>query len=218
VELEGIRRNQAVIVVHHLNDSRSQRILWLLEELDVPYEVKCYQRDERTRRAPPELKEIHLLGKSPVITDDGKVVAESGTIIDYILRRHGHRRLRPDPASTSYDDYVHWMHYAEGSATPALIVRGTVARLGDAGASLTPGFDAEVANHLGDLNKALEGRPYILGDDLSAADIQLSFVGEVAAARIGITAYSDIASWIRRFQARPPYRAALRRGGTYSFA
>jgi glutathione S-transferase len=95
-------------------------------------------------------------------------------IIDYILRRHGHGRLWPDPASTSYDDYVHWMHYAEGSAMPALIVRGTVARLGDAGASLTPGFDAEVANHLGDLNKALEGRPYILGDDLSAADIQLS--------------------------------------------
>jgi glutathione S-transferase len=121
----GTRRNQkepAVIVVHHLNDSSSQRILWLLEELDVPYEVKCYQRDARTRRAPPELKVIHLLGKSPVITDDGKVVAESGTIIDYILRRHGHGRLRPGPASTSYDDYVHWMHYAEGSAMPALIV------------------------------------------------------------------------------------------------
>ena len=117
-----------MIIVHHLNDSRSQRILWLLEELNLPYEIRQYQRDPVTRVAPPELKAVHALGKSPVITDDGRVVAESGAIIEYILRHHGGGRLHPDASSAAYDESLQWLHYAEGSAMPALIVRGASLR------------------------------------------------------------------------------------------
>ncbi len=109
-------RNHATITVHHLNDLRSQRILWLLEELEVPYEIKHYQRDAQTRLAPPELKAVHPLGKSPVMSDNGRVFIESGAIIDIIIRRHGGGRLQPDPTSPAFDDYVQWLHFAEGSA------------------------------------------------------------------------------------------------------
>ena len=209
-----------MIIVHHLNDSRSQRILWLLEELNVPYEIKRYQRDPQTRLAPSELKAVHPLGKSPVITDsdNGRVIAESGAIIDYILRRHGNGRLQPDPVSAAYDDYVHWLHYTEGSAMPALILKITVSRLGDAGASLGPHLDNELSSHLGYINDKLEGRNYLLGDELTAADIQLNFFGELASARTGIASYPNIGAWVNRFQARLPYKAALERGGAHSFA
>jgi glutathione S-transferase len=172
-----------MITVHHLDDSRSQRILWLLEELGIPYEIRQHKRDPRTRLAPPELKQVHPLGKSPVIEDSGRVIAESGAIMEYILRRYGNGRLQPAPTDAKYDDYVHWMHYAEGSGMPALIIRINVARVGEAAAAALPRLDSEVALQLGYLNSALEGQPYILGNDLTAADIQLSFVGELAAAR-----------------------------------
>jgi glutathione S-transferase len=207
-----------MIAVHHLDDSRSQRVLWLLEELGVPYEIAQHKRDPKTRLAPPELKRIHPLGKSPVIEDNGRVIAESGAIIDYILRKYGNGRLHPAPSDERYDDYVHWMHYAEGSGMPALIIRINVARVGDAAAPYLPRLDSEIALHLSYLKRALEGRAYILGDDLSAADIQLSFIGELAAARFGISEYPNVENWIKRFQARPAYQAALTRGGTYSFA
>src|ERR1700744_1105521 len=112
-----------MIVVHHLNESRSQRILWLLEELKLPYEIRWYYREEHTNMAPPELRVVHPLGKSPVISDRDKVIAESGAIIDYIIRRHGDGRLEPDRSSDAYDDYVHWLHYAEGSAVVPFIVQ-----------------------------------------------------------------------------------------------
>jgi len=117
-----------MIIVHHLDDSRSQRILWLLEELGVPYEIRYHKRDPKTRLAPPDLKQVHPLGKSPVIEDEGRVVAESGAIIDYVLRKYGNGRLQAAPSQPEYDDYVHWMHYAEGSGMPALIIRINVAR------------------------------------------------------------------------------------------
>ena len=125
-----------MITVHHLNDSRSQRILWLLEELGLPYEIRRYQRDARTRLAPPALKAVSPLGKAPVITDGGRLVIESGAIVDYLIRRHGGGRLQPDPASAAYDDYVQWLHYAEGSAMLPLMLRLYVGRLGEAGAPL----------------------------------------------------------------------------------
>jgi len=208
----------AMIVVHHLNDSRSQRILWLLEELQLPYELERYQRDAQTRRAPPELKAIHPLGKSPVIAEDGKVVAESGAIVEYVLRHHGGGRLQPDPSSAAYDDYVHWLHYAEGSGMWPLMILGRVMMLGDAAASLRPSVDADVANHLGYIDAKLTGRDYLLGEALSAADIQLSFVGELAKQRVGLAAYPSIAAWVERFQARAAYQAALTRGGLYGYA
>lgn len=207
-----------MLIVHHLDDSRSQRILWLLEELAVPYEIRQHKRDSKTRLAPPELKQVHPLGKSPVLEDAGKVIAESGAIIDYVLRKYGNGRLAPDHTDPHYDYYMHWMHYAEGSGMPALIVRINVARVGDAAASALPRLDEEIALQLNYLDCALQGRPYILGDELSAADIQLSFIGELAAARFGIDLYPDMKAWVKRFQARPAYQTALAKGGTYSFA
>jgi glutathione S-transferase len=207
-----------VIVVHHLDDSRSQRILWLLEELSLPYEIRLHKRDPKSRSAPPALKQVHPLGKSPVIEDGGRVIAESGAIIDYILRRYGNGRLQPAPSDANYNDYVYWLHYAEGSGMPALIIRINVARVGEAAATALPRLDAEIAQQLGYLNNALEGRSYILGEELSAADIQLSFIGELAAARFGIAGYPNIEAWVKRFQARSAYKAALANGGAYSFA
>ena len=207
-----------MIIVHHLDDSRSQRILWLLEELGLQYEIRQHKRDPKSRLAPDELKRIHPLGKSPVIEDDGYVVAESGAIIEYILRKYGNGRLQPPANAARYDDYVHWMHYAEGSGMPALIIRINVARVDEAANSALPRLDSEIALHLSYLDTALRGRLYILGDELSAADIQLSFIGEFASARFGVAGYPDIEAWIERFQARPAYKAALARGGAYSFA
>jgi glutathione S-transferase len=207
-----------MIMVHHLDDSRSQRILWLLEELGLPYEIRQHKRDPATRLAPPELRQIHALGKSPVIEDGAKVVAESGAIIDHVLRHYGDGRLAPAPSTSEYDDYVHWMHYAEGSGMPALIIRINVARVGEAAAPALPRLDDEISLQLGYLNDALKGRQYILGREFSAADIQLSFIGELAGARFGIDGYPDIKAWVQRFQGRPAYLAALAKGGAYSFA
>jgi glutathione S-transferase len=207
-----------VIIVHHLDDSRSQRILWLLEELWLPYEIRQHKRDPETRLAPPELKQIHALGKSPVIEDNGKVIAESGAIMDYVLRHYGDGQLAPSPSDPDYDDYIHWMHYAEGSGMPALIIRINVARVGEAAAPALPRLDGEIALQLSYLDGALKDHPYILGEAFSAADIQLSFIGELAGARFGIDSYPHIKAWVHRFQARPAYQAALTKGGAYSFA
>ncbi len=207
-----------MIIVHHLNDSRSQRILWLLEELRLPYEIKPYQRDAQTRLAPPELKAVHPLGKSPVISADGLTIHESGAIVDYLIRRHGDGRLQPDPAMPAYDEYQQWMHYAEGSAMLPVMLNLYVGRLGEAGAPLHPRIESEMANHLGYVDGALAGRDYLMGSDLSGADIQMSFVGELAGAQGKRAAYPNIEAWVRRFQARPAYRAAIERGGAYALA
>jgi glutathione S-transferase len=206
-----------MIVVHHLNDSRSQRILWLLEELGLPYEIKHYQRDALTRLAPTELKVIHPLGKSPVITDNGRVIIESGAIIDYLIRKYG-SQLQPVPTTADYDDYQQWLHYAEGSAMLPLLLKLYVSRLGDAGAPLSPRIESELANHIGYVNQALAGRDWLIGGDLSGADIQMSFVGEAASARTNRAAYPNIEAWVKRFQARPAYQRALVRGGPYVYA
>jgi glutathione S-transferase len=206
-----------MIVVHHLNDSRSQRILWLLEELNLPYEIKHYQRDAQTRLAPPELKAVHPLGKSPVITDGGKVIIESGAIIDYLIRKYG-SQLQPVPSTADYDDYQQWLHYAEGSAMLPLLLKLYVSRLGDAGAPLSPRIESELANHIGYVNQALAGRDWLIGKDITGADIQMSFVGEAASARTNRAAYPNIEAWVARFQARPAYQRALVRGGPYIYA
>ena len=205
-----------MIVVHHLNDSRSQRVLWLLEELGAPYEVRRYQRDAKTRLAPPELEAVHPLGKSPVIEDAGRTVIESGAIIDYLLRHHGGAALRPAEPTPEFETYLQWLHYAEGSAMLPLLLKMYVSRLGDAGAPLAPRIDGEIARHLGYVERSLQGREWLIGDTLSGADIQMSFVGEAARAlRAG---YPAIDAWVRRFQQRPAYQRALERGGPYSLA
>ncbi len=204
-----------MLVVHHLNDSRSQRILWLLEELGLPYEIKNYERDAATRLAPPELTAVHPLGKSPVITDGGATINESGAIIDYIVRRHAGGRLAPDPASADYDVYQQWLHYSEGSAMLPLMLFMYVGRLGDAGAPLHPRLESEIANHLGYVDASLAGKDWLMGD-FSAADIQMSFVGEVAGAFGRFGQFPNIAAWVKRFQDRPAYRKALEKGGPYN--
>ena len=206
-----------MIVVHHLNDSRSQRVLWLLEELDLSYEIKRYQRDTKTRLAPPELLAVNPVGKSPAIVDDGKAIIESGAIVDYLIRRHGGGALQPDVASADYDQYQQWLHYAEGSAMLPLMMNLYVSRLGEAGAPLMPRIDSEITNHLGYVNDALENRPWLLGEALSGADIQMSFVGELAGAYGRLSAFPHLNAWVRRCQMRPAYRQALQKGGPYRF-
>ncbi|MGY1919355.1 glutathione S-transferase family protein [Pseudomonas tolaasii] len=207
-----------MITVHHLNNSRSQRILWLLEELGLPYEIKRYSRDPKTNLAPAELKAINPLGKSPVIEDGSLVLIESAAIIDYLIRRHGQGRLQPEPSTAAYDKYVQWLHFAEGSAMLPLMLNLYVGRLGDAGAPLQPRIQSEVANYLGYLTDVLADTPYLLGDELSGADIQLSFIGEVAGAQGKLQAYPNLVAWVKRFQARPAYRKAVEKGGEYAFA
>ena len=206
-----------MITVHHLNDSRSQRILWLMEELGLPYEIKRYQRME-TRLAPPELKAIHPVGKSPVITDGGKTVYESAAIIDYVIRRHACGRLQPDPATPAYDDYMMWMHYAEGSAMLPLLLHLYVSRLGEAGAPLHPRIESETANHLGYLDRHLKGRSFLMGDTFTGADIQMSFVAEIAEVYGKRAPFSNLDAWIKRLHARPAWKKALEKGGPYRFA
>ena len=206
-----------MILVHHLNDSRSQRVLWLLEELALPYELKHYQRDTVTRLAPPELKAVHPLGKSPVLSDGDETLIESGAIIDHLIRRHGEGRLQPAPQSRDFTAYHQWLHYAEGSAMLPLLLKLYVSRLGDAGAPLWPRIESEISNHLGYVEQALQGRQWLVGDALSGADIQMSFVGEVAGTRGNRANYPNLDAWVKRFQARPAYRKALERGGPYSY-
>src|SRR5262252_2000296 len=150
-----------MIIVHHLNDSRSQRILWLLEELSVPYRIERYARDPETRLAPSELRDIHPLGKSPVIEDGSHIIHESGAIIDYLIRRHGHGALQPHLGTPAYETYNQWLHYAEGSAMLPLLLNMYIMRLGDAGVPLHPRITDEMSNHLGFVDRSLEGRDYL---------------------------------------------------------
>ena len=206
-----------MIVVHHLNESRSQRIVWLLEELDVPYEIRHYQRDATTRLAPPALQAVHPLGKSPVVEADGLTLIESGAIVDFLIRRHGGTgNLRPAEGSSAFEVYQQWLHYAEGSAMLPLLLKLYVSRLGEAGAPLKPRIDSELANHLGYVDRSLQGREWLVGGGITGADVQMSFVGE--AARGLRKSYPNLDAWVRRFQQRPAYRRALERGGPYSMA
>ena len=185
-----------MLTLHHLNDSRSQRILWLLEELGTPYEMKRYQRNAETRLAPPELKKIHPLGKSPVITDGGTTIAESAAIVDYIIRHYGKGAMMPALGSADYEAYNEWLHYSEGSAMLPLMLNLYVSRLKEAGAPLHPRIDSELANHLGYVDGALKGREFFIGASLTGADIQMSFVGEMAKVFGKLEPYPNLAAWL----------------------
>jgi glutathione S-transferase len=205
-----------MITVHHLNESRSQRILWLLEELGADYEIKAYARDATTRLAPDDLRAVHPLGKSPVITDGDATVHESGAIIDYLIRRHGAGRLQPPVGAREYEDYLQWLHYAEGSAMLPLMLQMYVMRLGEAGGPLHGRIASEIDNHMSYLDQALAGRDYLMGQALTGADIQMSFVGEVARAFGLLPKYPNAEAWLDRLHARPAYKAAIARGGPYA--
>jgi glutathione S-transferase len=203
-----------VIVVHHLNNSRSQRILWLLEELKLKYRIEAYLRDPQTRLAPPELKAVHDLGKSPVIVDGDRTVAESGAIVDYLVRRYG-RRLMPGERSREFVEYLHWMHYAEGSAMLPFMLALYVGRLGEAGAPLQPRIQSEIANHLGYVDRRLERRDFLVGKKLTGADIMMQFVAEAAEVGGRLGDYPNLARYLAALRARPAYKRALERGGPF---
>lgn len=207
-----------MIIVHHLEHSRSQRVLWFLEELGVDYEIKFYARDAETNLAPPELKKVHPLGKSPVIEDDGQIIAESAAIIEYLSRKYGDGKYTPAANSADYMPYLQWMHFSEGSAMTPFLLALYTSRLGDAAAPLMPRIGSEIDNHLDFMESALEGRDFFMGNEISAADFQLSFVAEIANAQ-GMTANRpNLKGFVERIQSREGYKRALKKGGPYRFA
>jgi glutathione S-transferase len=205
-----------MIKVHHLNNSRSQRILWLLEELGVPYEIEHYKRNEMNR-APDSLKAVHPLGKSPVITDGKRVLAESGAIIDYIIRRYGGGKLVPPAGSDAYEDYAEMMHYAEGSAVVPVLFDLFLGFLPEK-TFLNVLVADEIAKQLAYLDGKLGDHPFLVGNDLTGADVQVGFVLEFARGRGHLSNYPRLIAYVDRLQARPAYRRALERGGPYELA
>lgn len=222
-----------MITVHHLNNSRSQRILWMLEELEQPYEIKCYERDPKTMLAPDSLRKVHPLGKSPVITDGDLTIAESGVIIDYLSHTYGDQASLPKPGTQQWIDYNYWLHYAEGSLMPFLLLRLVFEKVK---ASPMPFFVKPIAkgiadktgkqfigpqinNHLDFIEAHLGKNEWLLGDKISAADFQISFPLEASLAR-GIVGHNrpNIRNYVKRYQARAAYQRALEKGGRYDFA
>lgn len=220
-----------MITVHHLENSRSQRVLWLLEELGLPYEVKRYARDATTQLAPPELLRIHPLGKSPVITDGGVTVAESGAIVEYLLDAYGQGRLRPAPGTAQRRQFTYWLHFAEGSAMPLLVMKLVFDKVRSAPVpffikpvvkgiadKVTSSFIApNLQRQLAFMESELAQQPWFAGDEFSAADVHMSFVLEAAAGRVGLaTSFPKLNDWLARIHARPAYQRALKAGGPYS--
>jgi len=220
-----------MIIVHHLNDSRSQRVLWLLEELGLDYEVRRYERDRQTMLAPPELRAIHPLGKSPVIEDGDVKVAETGAVIEYLLDTYGQGRLKPGPGTEDARRYTYWLHYAEGSAMTPLLLKLIFSRI----PSQSPGLirpivkgvsktvlgrmvDPQLKTHGDYWESELAATGWFAGADFSAADIMMSFPLEAAAARAGGADRPQSEAFLKRIHARPAYQKALERGGPYSYA
>ena len=221
-----------MLTVHHLENSRSQRVLWLLEELGVEYEVKRYARNKKTMLAPPELLAVHPLGKSPVITDDGTTVAESGAIVEYLVETYGRGRFVPPAGTREKLRYTYWLHYAEGSAMPPLLLKLVFEKMksgpvpffikpivrGIAEKVLSMFVHPQLKLHVEYMEKALSEHPWFAGDDLTGADVQMSFPLEAAAARaakaVGV-ATPHIDRFLAKIHARPAYQRALERGGPY---
>ena len=204
--------------VHHLNNSRSQRILWLLEELGVPYEIVQHQRDAVTNLAPPELLDIHPLGKSPVIEDKGQVVFESGAIVEYLCERHGGTHLVPARGTDDHIRYLEWLHFAEGSAMLPFLLRLYTSRLGDAAAPLKPRIDEQLESHFKYMEDSLLPSGFFVGDGLTGADIMLSFPAE-AAVKMGLAFDKPkLTAYVANIHTRPAYQAALAKGGPYAYA
>jgi len=223
-----------MITVHHLNNSRSQRVLWLLEELGLPYEIEKYQRDAKTMLAPPSLLKVHPLGKSPVITEGGVTVAESGAIIEYLVEKHGGGRFVPPAGTPEKLRYTYWMHFAEGTAMSPLLMKLVFDRI-ESGQGM-PFFVKPVAKAIAGKVKSMMVMPnltrqldfmegelgkseWFAGPEFSAADIQMSFPVEASAQRAGLDAGRPrLYTWLKKIHARGAYRKALERGGPYSFA
>ncbi|MGR4864831.1 glutathione S-transferase family protein [Caulobacter sp. LARHSG274] len=220
-----------MIVVHHLNNSRSQRVLWLLEELGVPYEVKRYERNPATMLAPPELLAVHPLGKSPVITDGDKTIAETGAIVDYLVETYGQGRLIPPAGTPERLRYTYWLHYAEGSAMTPLLLKLVFTALPARAPGLLKGLvkaiaakaqagfvDPQLKSHIDYWQAELSKAPWFAGEAFTAADIVMSFPLEAGAARAGAGSRPKVKAFLEQIHARPAYRRALERGGPYDYA
>ncbi|MBK1663529.1 glutathione S-transferase [Rhodospirillum rubrum] len=220
-----------MITLHHLNNSRSQRVLWLLEELEIPYGLERYQRDPKTMQAPEALRAVHPLGKAPILTDEGHTVAETGAIVEYILSRHGGGRMIPPADSDNHLAYTYWLHFAEGSAMPPLVMdivlqempkRITplirpLARL--IGQGMRTGYlKPMIDSHLDLMETTLTGGGWFAGATLTAADVMMSFPVEAAAARGGLGSRRALAAWLAKVHARPAFKRALEKGGPYAYA
>jgi glutathione S-transferase len=207
------------LIVHHLNNSRSQRVLWMLEELGLPYEIRHYQRDARTMLAPPELRKVHPLGKSPILEDDGRTIVETGAICEYLVEK-ADGRLGPPPAHR--DDtlrYRQFLHYAEGSVMPPLLVLLVVNRIPLFGKTAAKRIQPMIDVHLDYIESQLAQRPWFAGDEMTAADIMMSFPLEAARSRAGLDASRPATmAWLAKIHARPAYRKALEKGGPYAYA
>ena len=216
-----------MIVVHHLEHSRSQRILWLLEELGAAYEIKRYRRDPKTSLAPKSLKQIHPLGKSPVVSDGERTVAESATIVEYLARTHGDGSWAPATDHPDYWSFSYWMHYAEGSLMPWLVMKLVFGRLPKSpdmpfflrpvakkimNQAQTQFLDPQLQTNLDFIEASLQNQDWLAGD-FSAADIQMSFPLETASNRVDLDAYPHIQAFLQRYQARPAYQRAIAKGG-----
>jgi glutathione S-transferase len=221
-----------MVVVHHLNNSRSQRVLWLLEELGVPYEVKRYERDAKTMLAPPELSAVHPLGKSPVIVDGDATVAESGAIIEYLVGKYGDGRMIPAAGTPQRLRYTYWLHYAEGSAMTPLLFKLVFTRIATnpapwpisaiarrIAANVTTAFIApNMKRHLDYIESELNAHAWFAGEEFSAADVQMSFPLEIAVSRAGLDAGRPKSlAFLERIRARDAYQRALQRGGKYDY-
>ena len=207
-----------MLIVHHLNNSRSQRVLWLLEELGLPYEIKHYQRNAKTMLAPPELRAVHPLGKSPVVTEGDVTIAETGAIVEYLTAREG-GRLGPSADPVEGQRWRQFVHYAEGSMMPPLLAMLVVGRLGLLGRPARKPLQKMFAVHLKWLESELATRDWFAGDAFSAADVMMSFPLEAARSRGGLDdRYPRLQAWLERIHARTGYRAALQKGGAYAFA
>ena len=219
-----------MIVVHHLNNSRSQRVLWLLEELGLDYEIKRYERDRKTMLAPAALRAVHPLGKSPVITDGDLTLAESGAIVEYLVERYGEGCLAPSRQLPDYLRYRYWLHYAEGSLMPPLLLKLVFDKIETApmpffvkpvvkavsGKAKSSFIMPQITTHLDYLEAELGKAKWFVNDDFSAADVQLSFPIEAAAARGGLDASRPrLMDYLKRIHDRPTYKKAVERGGEY---
>ena len=206
------------LIVHHLNNSRSQRILWLLEEIGRPYEIRHYQRDAVTNLAPPELLKVHPLGKSPVIEDQGRIVYESGAITEYICERHGGEAFVPARGTDDHVRHLELIHFAEGSAMTPILLGLYAGRLGEAAAALMPRIGQQLDSHFDFMESQLNDAGHFIGNSLSAADFMLSFPAEVAVMQGRTATRPKLAAFVNMIHARAAWQRALEKGGPYSFA
>ena len=203
------------LIVHHLNNSRSQRILWLLEEIGAAYDIKYYDRDPITNLAPPALIAVHPLGKSPVIEDGGRVITESGAITEYLCERHGGGHLVPERGTDDHISHLEWLHFAEGSAMTPILLRIYTARLGEAAAPIEPRIAQQLDSHFAYMEGRVGDNGHFIGDRLSAADIMLSFPAEIAIMQGMAPRYPKLAGFVNACHGRPAWQRAREKGGAY---